>query len=171
MNSAQQMSVLGELERKGFLNNNILNQADYGVYGQMYSRLNADPYGNFPLQNTPEARKQFLLRYANANTDWFDILFRNSLTQEHSISISTGTDRSQTFFSSSFYSDNGWTIADKVKRYTLNFRNNYNFSDKLSVGFMTVGSVRQQKAPGALSRVSNPVSGQFDRDFDINPFS
>ena len=36
---------------------------------------------------------------------------------------------------------------------------------------MTVGSVRQQKAPGALSRVSNPVSGQYDRDFDINPFS
>jgi TonB-linked SusC/RagA family outer membrane protein len=171
MNSAQQMSVLGELERKGFLNNNILNQADYGVYGQMYSRLNADPYGNFPLQNTPEARKQFLLRYANANTDWFDVLFRNSLTQEHSISISTGSERSQSFFSTSFYHDNGWTIADKVKRYTLNFRNNYNFTDKLSAGFLTVGSLRQQRAPGTLNRISNPVSGQFDRDFDINPFS
>ena len=36
---------------------------------------------------------------------------------------------------------------------------------------MTVGSVRQQRAPGTLSRVSNPVTGQFDRDFDINPFS
>jgi hypothetical protein len=36
---------------------------------------------------------------------------------------------------------------------------------------MTVGSVRQQKAPGTLNRTSNPVSGQFDRDFDINPFS
>ncbi|MEJ0106644.1 MAG: SusC/RagA family TonB-linked outer membrane protein [Bacteroidota bacterium] len=171
MNSAQQMSVLGELERKGYLNSDILSRADYGVFGQMYNNLNADAYGNFPLQNTPEARKAFLLRYANSNTDWFDILFRNSLTQEHSISISTGTDKSQSFFSTSFYNDNGWTIADKVKRYTLNFRNNYNFNDKLSVGFLTVGSVRQQRVPGTLNRTSNPVSGQYDRDFDINPFS
>src|SRR5204863_1147144 len=76
MNSAQQMSVLGELERKGYLNYNVLDQPNYGVYGQMYTALSATPYGNFPLQNTPEAKKQFLLRYANANTDWFDILFR-----------------------------------------------------------------------------------------------
>lgn len=98
MNSAQQMSVLGELERHGFLNSDILSRANYGVYGQMYDRLNADENGNFPLQNTPEAKKAFLLRYARANTDWFDILFRNSLTQEHSLSISSGTDRSQSFF-------------------------------------------------------------------------
>ena len=171
MNSAQQMSVLGELERKGFMNSNILNRADYGVYGQMLNSLNADASGNFPLENTPEARRAFLMRYANANTDWFDVLFRNSLTQEHSLSISSGTDKSQSFFSTSFYNDNGWTIADKVNRYTLNFRNNYNFNDKLSAGFLTVGSVRQQKAPGTVNRTSNPVSGQFDRDFDINPFS
>ncbi|MCW3110284.1 MAG: rane protein [Segetibacter sp.] len=171
MNSAQQMSVLAELERKGYLNSDVLSRANYGVYGQMYDRLNADANGNFPLQNTPEAKKAFLLRYANANTDWFNILFRNSLTQEHSLSISSGTERSQSFFSTSFYNDNGWTIADNVKRYTLNFRNNYNLTDKLSVGFLTVGSVRQQRAPGTLNRTSNPVSGQFDRDFDINPFS
>lgn len=171
MNSAQQMSVWGELERKGLLNSDILSQSNYGVYGKMYDLLNADANGNFPLQNTTEAKNAFLKKYALENTDWFDILFRNSLIQEHSLSVSTGTDRSQSFFSTSFYSDNGWTVADNVKRYTLNFRNNYNFSDKLSAGFQTVGSVRQQKAPGTLSRQSNPVSGQFDRDFDINPFS
>ncbi|MGZ8557090.1 MAG: SusC/RagA family TonB-linked outer membrane protein [Chitinophagaceae bacterium] len=172
MNSAQQMSVLGELERKGILNSDILSNPNYGVYGKMYDLITTpDANGNFALMNAPEAKSAFLKKYALANTDWFDILFRNSIVQEHSLSISSGTDKSQSFFSASFYNDNGWTIADNVKRYTLNFRNNYNFSDKLTAGFMTVGSVRQQKAPGALSRVSNPVSGQFDRDFDINPFS
>ena len=171
MNSAQQMSVLGELERKGYLTSGVLSRSGYGVYGQMYNKVNGDNNGDFPLLNDPEAKKQFLLRYANANTDWFDVLFRNSFTQEHSLSISSGTDRSQSFFSTSFYNDNGWTIADNVKRYTLNFRNNYKFSDKLSVGFLTNGSVRQQRAPGSLKRSSNPVSGQFDRDFDINPFN
>jgi len=172
MNSAEQMSVLGELDRKGILTPDILSRGDYGVYGKMYDLINTpDANGNFALMNTTEAKAAFLKKYAKANTDWFDILFKNSLTQEHSLSISSGTDRSQSFFSTSFYYDKGWTIADNVKRYTLNFRNNYNFSDKLSAGFTTVGSVRQQRAPGALGRVSNPVLGQFDRDFDINPFS
>jgi TonB-linked SusC/RagA family outer membrane protein len=172
MNSAQQMSVLGELERKGILTSDVLNNPDYGVYGKMFDLINVpDPNGNFVLLNSTEAKAGFLKRYALANTNWFDVLFKNSLTQEHSLSISSGTDKSQTFFSTSFYNDNGWTIADNVKRYTLNFRNNYNFTDKLSAGFTTVASVRQQRAPGALSRVSNPVTGAYDRDFDINPFS
>jgi TonB-dependent SusC/RagA subfamily outer membrane receptor len=169
MNSAQQMSVWGELERKGLLNTDILSQSNYGVYGKMYDLMNADEAGNFPLQNTTAARNAFLKSYASKNTDWFDILFRNSLIQEHSLSLSAGTERSQSFFSTSFYSDNGWTVADNVKRYTLNFRNNYNFSDKLTAGFQTVGSVRQQNAPGTLGRQSNAVQGQFDRDFDIKP--
>lgn len=171
MNSAQQMSVLGELERKGILTSDILSRGDIGVYGKMYERLNGDDNGNFPLENTPAARKAFLMRYAKANTDWFDILFRNNFIQEHSLSISTGTERSQSYFSTSYYGDNGWTIGDKVNRYTVNYRNNYKFSDRLSTGFSTLGSVRQQRAPGALTRTSNPVEGKYDRDFDINPFS
>ena len=171
MNSAKQMSVLGELERKGTLTPDILSRADNGVMGKMYESLQADANGNYALENTPEARKAFLMRYGRANTDWFDLLFRNNFMQEHSLSISSGTDKSQSYFSTSYYGDNGWTVADKVKRYTLNFRNNYKFSDKVSAGFSTIASVRQQRAPGALTRNSNPVEGAYDRDFDINPFS
>ncbi|WP_338324461.1 SusC/RagA family TonB-linked outer membrane protein [Chitinophaga barathri] len=172
MNSSQQMSVLAELERKGSLEPNILDRADYGVYGKMYDLFTqVDANGNFILPNTPESKAAFLKRYAAANTDWYDLLFNNSFIQEHSLSISFGTDKSQSYFSTSYYGDNGWTVADRVSRYTLNFRNNYNFSDRLSVGFSTLASVRQQRAPGSLSRQENPVEGQFDRDFDINPFS
>lgn len=171
MNSGQQMSVLAEVERKGSLNPDILDRSNNGVYGKMYELMSADPNGNFPLPNTPEAKANFLRRYALANTDWFDLLFHNNFMQEHSLAISFGTDRSQSYFSTSYYGDNGWTIADRVHRYTLNFRNNYKFSDRLTAGFSTLASVRQQKAPGALSRNPNPVTGQYDRDFDINPFS
>ncbi|OMP78126.1 SusC/RagA family TonB-linked outer membrane protein [[Flexibacter] sp. ATCC 35208] len=171
MNSARQISVLAELDRKGILKSDILSKADYGVYGKMYESVQGDENGNVDLLNTPEARKAYLMRYGKANTDWYDILFRNNFMQDHSISISSGTDRSQSYFSTSYYGDNGWTVADKVHRYTLNFRNNYKLSDRVTAGFSTVGSVRQQRAPGALTRSSNPVEGQYDRDFDINPFS
>nr|WP_317126929.1 SusC/RagA family TonB-linked outer membrane protein [Chitinophaga rhizosphaerae] len=171
MNSGDQMSVLAELERKGFLNVGRLNDANWGVYGKMYQGLQADANGNFKVPNTVEGRRNFLKRYAAANTDWYDELFKNNFLQEHSLSISFGTDRSQSYFSTSYYGDNGWTIADRVNRYTLNFRNNYKLSDRFSVGFSTLASVRQQRAPGSLKRNPNPVQGQMDRDFDINPFS
>jgi TonB-linked SusC/RagA family outer membrane protein len=172
MNSAQQMSVLAELWRKGILNSDLLDRSDIGVYGKMYEQLSTlDSNGNFVLKNNSASQRAYLLRYAKSNTDWFDLLFRNNFMQEHSIAISSGTDKSQSYFSTSYYGDNGWTVADKVSRYTLNYRNNYKFNEKLSAGFATVGSVRQQKAPGSLSRSGNPVEGKYDRDFDINPFS
>lgn len=171
MNSAQQMSVLAELERKGLLEPNILDRADNGVYGKLYEGLLPDANGNFAIPNTPEGREAFLKRYAAANTDWYDLLFKNNFIQEHSLSVSFGNDKSQSYFSTSYYGDNGWTIADRVNRYTLNFRNNYNFSDRLTVSFSTLASVRQQRAPGSLTRQENPVEGQYDRDFDINPFN
>lgn len=171
MNSAEQMSVMAELERKGLLTSDVASRSNNAMYGKMYNMLVADDNGNFPLENTPEARRNFLLRYAKSNTDWFDLLFRNSFIQEHSVSVNYGTDKSQSYFSTSYLGDNGWTIGDKVKRYTLNFKNTYKFSDKVQAGFSTLSSVRQQRAPGTVSRRSNPVEGKYDRDFDINPFS
>ncbi|RXK86502.1 SusC/RagA family TonB-linked outer membrane protein [Filimonas effusa] len=171
MNSAEQMSVWAELERKGKLGTSLLSGSNYGVYGKMYELMDADEYGNVQLENTTAAKKAFLLRYAKVNTDWFNILFRNSFVQEHSLSVASGSDKTQSFFSTSFYNDNGWTIADNVKRYTLNFRNNYTLSDKFSFGFLTTASYRQQRAPGTLSRQGNAVTGTFERDFDLNPFS
>ena len=174
MNSADQMSVYAEAERKGFLRySDLANAPNTGVFGKLAEKINTfDPAtGRFEVENTTEGRNAFLLRYAKENTDWFDILFRNSLTQEHSLSISSGTDKAQSYFSASFYNDNGWTVADNVKRYTANLRNNYAFSNRFSVGFILTGAVRQQRAPGTISRISNPVEGSFDREFDINPFS
>jgi TonB-linked SusC/RagA family outer membrane protein len=174
LNSADQMSMFAELERKGFLKlSDIANAPNSGVYGKLAELINTfnPATGQYAVENTVEGRQAFLLQYAKENTDWFDILFRNSLTQEHSLSISSGTDKAQSYFSASFYNDNGWTIADNVKRYTANIRNNYNFSDRFSAGFILTGAVRQQRAPGTISRISNPVEGSFDREFDINPFS
>ncbi|RDV11993.1 SusC/RagA family TonB-linked outer membrane protein [Pontibacter diazotrophicus] len=174
MNSADQMSVYAELDRKGWLNHSDASRRQNGgVYTKMYDMINTyDPAsGTFALQNTPEARAAFLERYARANTDWFDVLFNNSFMQEHSVSISSGTEKTQLYFSTSFLKDEGWSVADEVKRFTGNARANFNFSDKLSLGLITQGSIRDQQAPGTIGRISNPVSGEFSRDFDINPFS
>lgn len=173
MNSLDQMSVYAELERKGYLTTNIVNWSNSGVYGKMYNKINTydDKTGKFLLENTPDARRAFLSRYAMANTNWFDILFRNSLMQEHSVSIAGGSEKTKSYASLSYMGDEGWSLGDKIHRYTANIRNDYQLYDALKVGVQVVGSIRQQKAPGSLSRKSNVVEGSYDRDFDINPFS
>lgn len=174
LNSADQMSVYSEMDRKELLNHGAVSQAaSGGVYKKMYDLINTydAETGEFGLPNTAEARQNFLNRYARANTDWFDVLFRNSFVQEHSIGISGGTPASQYYFSTSYYDDSGWSIADNVQRYTANARGNFKLSDKVSFGLLTTGSMRNQRAPGTISRRSNPVEGSYERDFDINPFS
>ncbi|WP_236652733.1 SusC/RagA family TonB-linked outer membrane protein [Chitinophaga vietnamensis] len=174
MNSAEQMSVFSEMYRKGLFNlSNIGNAPDKGVFGKMYDLLQqVDPAtGKFALENTPEARQAFLEKYAHANTNWFNILFRNSFIQEHTISLSGGSDKFQSYFSAGFYNDNGWTIADQVKRFTFNSQNTYRFTNKLSGSLIATGSVRQQQAPGTVNRTQDAYYGKMSRDFDINPYN
>ncbi|WP_231427903.1 MULTISPECIES: SusC/RagA family TonB-linked outer membrane protein [Pedobacter] len=174
MNSSDQMSVYSELARKGWLNHSSASRAaDGGVFTKMYQLINTydATSGQFGLANTPEARNSFLSRYATTNTDWFDVLFKNSLMQEHAISISSGTEKSQLYISTSYLNDNGWAVGNDVERYTANVNAVFNLSNKLTVNFITTGSIRNQKAPGTVGRVSNPVEGTYSRDFDINPFS
>lgn len=174
MNSRDQMSVYRELEAKGWLNHaEISRQKNGGIYKKMYDLINTvDPItGAFGLENTPEARAKFLQKYEMQNTDWFNHLFKNTMTQNHSVSLSGGSDKSNFYFSSSYYSDKGWSIADNVERYTVNSNASINITPKVTLGFLTSGSFRKQRAPGTVSRVEDPLNGEYTRDFDINPFS
>lgn len=173
MNSADQMSVYSEIARKGGFGISIANNVDGGIYTKMWQKIseydgNSDQFG---LNQNVDAQAAFLQRYVGVNTDWFNILFRNSLVQEHSLSVSSGTENARHYFSTSFYNDNGWTIADKAKRYTTYMRNDYQLSPKVSLALLANGALRQQDAPGTLGRTSNVVEGKYTRAFDINPFS
>jgi len=172
LNSQDQMSVFREMERKQWLGHaEMMRSKDGGVYFQMYDAINSYNNGSYGLMNTPQARAEYLEKYEKANTDWFDLLFRNSLMQNHSVSLSGGSETANFYVSSSFLHDDGWTIADEVDRYTINMKGNFKLSDKLSVGMSTKGSFREQKAPGTFSRTSDAINGDYSREFDINPFS
>ena len=174
MNSQEQMMVYEEMEEKGWLNYaDISRDKNGGVYKKMADLISTyDPAtGKFGLENTPQAKAAFLQKYEMANTDWFDVLFRNSLQQVHSLSLSSGSERSRFYASLSYFNDAGWTLADKVNRYTANMNASFDIKPWISVNLLTTNSLRMQKAPGTNSRRTNAVDGTFERDFDINPFS
>ena len=112
MNSQDQMSIYQEMQQKGYLNYaEISNAASSGVYGKMYQLITEyDPTtGQYGLSNTAQARADYLRQAEYRNTDWFDELFSNSIQHNHSISISTGTEKAQTYASVSAMFDPGWT--------------------------------------------------------------
>ena len=175
MNSQEMMGVYKEMSDKGWLQlENLVNAKNTGVYGYMFQQLRKyDPVtGKYGLENTAASLNKYLQEAEFRNTDWFDLLFSTAVSQNHSISISNGTEKSQSYVSISLMHDPGQYVnRSKVDRYTFNGNVSYDILKNLTVKLAAQGSHRDQEAPGSLNQTSDVVTGEVNRDFDINPFS
>lgn len=174
LNSQESMSIFKEMESKGYLD---LPSTVNGRYGGAYNILGkaintyVPETDSYLVNNDPVSRNNFLKKYELANTDWFSVLFRPSITQNHSLSFSGGG-RNNTFYASlAYYTDPGWTIADDVKQISSNIKGTFYVNDRLNVTLSTMASVRDQGAPGSYESEKDVVFGKVTRDFDINPFN
>lgn len=174
MNSQQQMDVYKEMETKGWLNfGRVYRASNSGVYGKMYHLMNTyDPVtGTFLLQNNEVSKNAYLRNAEMRNTDWFKELFRMSVVQNHSVSISHGNERVTSYVSMSALVDPGWSVVSSVNRYTANLNSTFKLYDNLTLNVGARATYREQEAPGTLAQETDAVSGQVRRDFDINPYS
>ncbi len=170
LNSVDEMSIYREMYEKGIIDiTTSVRAQNYGSMGKMFALISEHeiPWGTDGTLN-----EEFLNQYETANTDWFDVLFRDySLQQQHSVSLTSGGEKSNSYYSLSFLNDNGQTIADNVKRYSGTAKNSFFFSKKLSLDLKLIANFREQKVPGTQNRDFDPITGRFRRDFDINPLS
>ena len=170
LNSAEELSVYRELIKKGHIDiGTSVRAKNYGAIGKMYTEianheLNWGPYGTLD--------EELLNIHANANTDWFGLLFNDlALQQQHSLGFTSGSEKSNSYYSVSYLHDGGQTIADRATRMTATARNNYFISDQFIFGLKLMASYRDQLVPGTRNRELDPITGQINRDFDINPYS
>ena len=170
LNSVDEMSIYREMYEKGLVDiTTSVKAKNYGALGKMFSLI-SDHELDWGVNGT--LNEEFLNEYETANTDWFDVLFRDfSLQQQHSVSFTSGSDKSNSYYSVSYLNDNGQTIADNVKRYAGTAKNSFYFSNRLSLDLKLSANYRQQKVPGTQNRDFDPITGRFRRDFDINPLS
>ena len=174
MNSQDQMEVYQELQQKGYLNYaETANASNSGIYGKMYQLITQydASSGTFGLENTQAARNAYLRAAECRNTDWFDLLFNNTIQHNHSISASGGTERANYYASLSVMQDPGWTKQSSVQRYTANVNTGFKIFDNLTLNLIGNASYRKQRAPGTINSETDVVSGEVKRDFDINPYS
>ena len=126
MNSQDQMSLLQELIRGGHFNaENMPTQQYKGVIGKMYELHNTlDANGNSIVPNTAAGRLAYMQAAERRNTNWFKQLFQTSIMQNHTLSFSSGSDKSTYYASLNVLSDPGWTKGSKLTQYSGNLNAN-----------------------------------------------
>ena len=116
------------------------------------------------IKNTPEAITGYLRSARIPQYGLVQALFNNNIMHSHSVSLTSGTEKSSYYASLSALYDPGWTKTSKVSRYTANLNATYNILDNLTLNLISNASYRKQKAPGTLSSTTDAVTGTIRRD-------
>jgi TonB-linked SusC/RagA family outer membrane protein len=159
MNSEQSMDLSRDLYNYGYLS--VLNYpSSTGAFTDPYMKYASNMISKDQLNAS-------LNRARSINTDWFDVLFKNNLLQEHSLSFSGGGDKATYYLSGSYAGDNGLAVGYNMKRYTTDFRVTLNVMRNLDIDFNVNATLRNQLSPGTFN--STQTNFETTRTFELNP--
>lgn len=118
------------------------------------------------------------------HTNWGKLLYRTPVNQQHTLSLSGGSDIYKYYASFGYYNEQSTVIGDEFARYNLTLKNSIKFSPKVNVNISVFGTQTDQKSflsdsgsytsPAFYSRTANPYLSPFDKngnyvyDYDIN---
>ena len=94
--------------------------------------------------------------WANANTDWYDVFFKDhAMSQEHSLSLSGGTERFSYYLSGNFMDQEGLlNYADEsYYRYSVNGKINAKINKNISLSYNTKWFRTNYEAPSYLNQL------------------
>ncbi len=91
------------------------------------------------------------------NTDWRDQVYKTGITQNYNLSISSGNQDTQLFFSFGYFSDSGTTIGANFERFTNKINVSQKVTSFLTAGMSTHLSHSKVNAPPSGSENANPV--------------
>ncbi|MPQ46345.1 SusC/RagA family TonB-linked outer membrane protein [Marinifilum sp. N1E240] len=124
MNSKERIDVSKEAVERGLLYNQPPAHVSYeGALYDFYAKKIS--YTEF-LEKVKFFEEQ--------NTDWLDILFRNSVSQKHNLSISGANEKTNYYFSGGFTNSNGTFKGNDLKQYNATMKINSKLTEKLNVG-------------------------------------
>ena len=108
-----------------------------------------------------------------ADTDWQDLIFRDAMINNNSLSITSGSERNQTTFSLNYFKQDGVIKYDSYKRYTAHLRDEFTVNKYLKVGadFSLFRFERDPYRDGVVAGAlwSAPVYAPKDANGNWNP--
>ncbi|NDV80633.1 TonB-dependent receptor [Bacteroides sp. 51] len=103
--------------------------------------------------------------------DWADMLLGDGLTQNYSVSISGGTEKTKAYLSLNFADEKGQYKGDEYKVYSTNIRVDHQVKKWLNIGAnMQASYVHQNRAYARLTNalVSSPLGKAYNEDGSVN---
>lgn len=91
------------------------------------------------------------------DTDWRDAVLRQGKTQDYSIAVSGGNDKTKFYLSGGYFSQKGIVIASDFKRYSTKLNIENNATSFLKVGANTTLSYTEQNTPPGGGGAANPI--------------
>lgn len=137
MNSAERMEFSKDIydEDRSFSGSQIL--LNIGFEGLLSRYLNKEI--------TLDEMNTEYQRMAQQNTDWFDILFRNSFNHSHNLSFSGGSETVQNRTSFGYSQENGEARGNNVTQFTVNSNTTINLWECVTLNLSLNGSIRDVK--------------------------
>lgn len=128
-----------------------------GIVGQIRSG-----YGRFTGMSVEE-QNAYIEELGSHTTDWFDVLFRNTVSTSHYLSVSGGSDKMTYYVSGGFNYNNGLVQKTSATSYSLNAKIDSRPAKWIKFGIQTDFSYQKALSP------SNNVS-LFDYAYFANPY-
>lgn len=125
---------------------------------------------------SPEAQQQ-INALRNQGTNWFDEIYRSTLNQQYSLSLSGGSDIANYYFSTGYYTEEGTTRGTSFDRFNVTMNTDFNISSKLklSVGlFANQNDKKSYLVNGTYTNAQNytrrvnPYFEAYDEDGNYN---
>lgn len=110
-------------------------------------------------ENTIMARRPDLL--AETNTDWYDLAFRNSNTQQYNFSASGGNEKTKYYGSGEYFDQQGSLVGSGFKRYSGRLNLDQTFSKKFDMSFKVSASYTDQLNANAGNTYASPLLQAF----------
>lgn len=128
-----------------------------GIVGQIRSG-----YGKYAGLSTEE-QDAYIEQLGSHTTDWFDVLFRNTVSTSHYLSVSGGSEKMTYYVSGGFNYNNGLVQRTSATSYNLRAKIDSRPAKWISFGVQTEFSYQKALAP------SNNVD-MFDYAYFANPY-
>lgn len=111
-----------------------------------------------------------LERLGKINTNWYDEIFRTALAQNHVLSLSGGTEKTQYYVSMSYNNEKGVLLNNNYDRLTVNMKLTHDFNERLRI-FADVSTVLKNDRISASA--INPLqyatfANPYERPYDEN---
>ena len=166
MNSQEKLAFEQELWNE-FSAEKFSNNKSYpvvGIVGAIRSGYGA--YNGLSLSEQDALINQL----GEESTDWFDILFRNSLSQSHNLSLSGGSDKNTYYVSLGYTGNTGIVKKTDSESYNASLKLNTKVNDKLSIEFdtdisyLTAGGSAGSVDPFRFAYFANPYEKPYNDD-------